>query len=86
VGLHGRETIARWKSLAARGAWRDFVALLLMEHYDPAYRRSSLHNFVRLREAERVPLGAGDERAFDAAARALVDAGQHAQVLHDTAA
>src|SRR6185503_10339702 len=48
VGLHGRETIAGWKSLASRGAWRDFVALLLMEHYDPAYRRSSLHNFVHL--------------------------------------
>jgi tRNA 2-selenouridine synthase len=72
VGLHGRETIVRWKSLAARGAWRDFVALLLMEHYDPAYRRSSLHNFVRLREAERVALGAADERAFDAAARELL--------------
>jgi tRNA 2-selenouridine synthase len=86
VGLHGRETIARWKSLAARGAWRDFVALLLMEHYDPAYRRSSLHNFVRLREAERVSLEAGDERAFDDAARRLVDAGHHAKVLHHTAA
>ena len=73
VGLHGRETIVRWKSLAARGAWRDFVALLLMEHYDPAYRRSSLHNFVRLPEAKRVALGAADERAFDAAARELVE-------------
>jgi tRNA 2-selenouridine synthase len=73
VGLHGRETIVRWKSLAARGAWRDFVALLLMEHYDPAYRRSALHNFVRLPEAKRVALGAADERAFDAAARELVE-------------
>src|SRR5262249_21731499 len=27
VGLYGRETIAGWKSLASRGAWRDFVAL-----------------------------------------------------------
>jgi hypothetical protein len=33
-----------------------------------------------------VSLGAGDERAFDAAARGLVDAGHHAQVLHHTAA
>jgi tRNA 2-selenouridine synthase len=73
VGLHGRETIARWKSLAARGAWRDFVALLLMEHYDPAYRRSSLHNFVRLREAEHVAIGIADERAFEAAARELLE-------------
>jgi tRNA 2-selenouridine synthase len=73
IGLHGRETIARWKSLAARGAWRDFVALLLMEHYDPAYGRSSLHNFVRLREAVRVPIEAADESAFEAAARVLLE-------------
>ncbi len=58
AGLHGRETIAEWKALAARGAWREFVARLLLEHYDPAYRRSSLHNFVRLREAEKVKIAA----------------------------
>jgi tRNA 2-selenouridine synthase len=73
VGLHGRETIARWKSLAARGAWRDFVALLLMEHYDPAYRRSSRHNFVRLPEARHVAVGSAEERAFAAAARELAE-------------
>jgi tRNA 2-selenouridine synthase len=73
VGLHGRETIARWKSLAARGAWRDFVALLLMEHYDPAYRRSSLHNFVRLPEAKHVAVDSAEERAFEAAARELAE-------------
>src|SRR6266849_5062425 len=41
VALHGRERVAEWKALAARGAWREFVARLLVEHYDPAYRRSS---------------------------------------------
>ena len=46
VALHGRERIAEWKALAARGAWREFVARLLVEHYDPAYRRSSHRNFV----------------------------------------
>jgi tRNA 2-selenouridine synthase len=72
AGLHGRERIARWNALAQRRAWREFVALLLAEHYDPAYRRSSLHNFVRLPEAERVPIAAADEAAFDAAARSLI--------------
>ena len=86
VALHGRERIAGWKSLAARGAWREFVAALLAQHYDPAYRRSSLHNFVRLREAAPLAIEAADERAFDAAARRLADAGHHAQVLHHTAA
>jgi tRNA 2-selenouridine synthase len=73
VGLHGREKIAGWKSLASRGAWRDFVALLLMEHYDPAYRRSSLHNFVHLQRAERIAIGSGEAAAFDAAARRLLE-------------
>jgi tRNA 2-selenouridine synthase len=73
VGLHGRETIAGWKSLASRGAWRDFVALLLMEHYDPAYRRSSRHNFVHLPQATRVAIDSAEAAAFDAAARALIE-------------
>jgi tRNA 2-selenouridine synthase len=73
VGLHGRERIAGWNSLASRGAWRDFVALLLMEHYDPAYRRSSLHNFQHLPQAARVSIGSADAAAFDAAARALIE-------------
>jgi tRNA 2-selenouridine synthase len=86
AGLHGREKIAGWKSLAARGAWRDFVALLLMEHYDPAYRRSSQRNFPQLNGAPRLAIRSGEDEAFDAAARELVDAGHHAQVLHHTAA
>jgi tRNA 2-selenouridine synthase len=54
VALHGRERIAEWKALAARGAWREFVARLLLEHYDPAYRRSAARNFTRLHEAEKM--------------------------------
>jgi tRNA 2-selenouridine synthase len=55
TALHGRDTIEQWKALAARGAWRDLVRRLLVEHYDPAYRRSSARNFSRLPEAERIP-------------------------------
>ena len=54
VALHGRERIAEWKALAARGAWREFVARLLVEHYDPAYRRSSHRNFVHLADAAQL--------------------------------
>lgn len=72
VALHGREEIAQWKALAAAGKWRDFVARLLLEHYDPAYRRSSLKNFVQLGNAARVPIGGAQDAAFDAAARGLL--------------
>jgi tRNA 2-selenouridine synthase len=61
VALHGREKIAGWKSLAARGAWQEFVSRLLVEHYDPAYRRSSQRNFTQLADARTLRIaGAGD--------------------------
>jgi tRNA 2-selenouridine synthase len=73
VGLYGREKIEVWKSLAARGAWREFVRALLEQHYDPAYQRSSQRNFAQLTNASRLVIGCGDEQAFDAAARELLE-------------
>jgi tRNA 2-selenouridine synthase len=73
VALHGREKIAAWKALAAQGAWRELVARLLGEHYDPAYRRSSQRNFTRLPEARTLGIEAADEAAFRRAAGTLLD-------------
>jgi tRNA 2-selenouridine synthase len=64
--LHGKERIAQWKALAAKGEWREFVARLLREHYDPAYQRSSTRNFPELANAPTVRIANADE--FDAAA------------------
>ncbi|HYX66147.1 MAG TPA: tRNA 2-selenouridine(34) synthase MnmH [Burkholderiales bacterium] len=88
VPLHGREQIAQWKSLAARGDWRGFVARLLVDHYDPAYARSSTRNFVRLAEAPRLHVEHAGDAAFDTAARELlgVQPGKDANVLHGAAA
>jgi tRNA 2-selenouridine synthase len=88
TALHGGEKIAGWKALGAAGRWREFVACLLAEHYDPAYRRSSAKNYVKLAEAQAVRIASPDEAAFDDAARALlsVQAGQHADVLHGATA
>src|SRR5688572_24852687 len=74
VALHGRERIAEWKSLAASGAWKEFVSRLLLEHYDPAYKRSSHKNFVHLPEARQVRIASPEERSFDEAAEALLEA------------
>ena len=68
VALHGRERIAQWKALAAAGRWREFVARLLAEHYDPAYQRSSQRNYVQLAAAPRLRIGGADAPSFDAAA------------------
>jgi len=73
VALHGREKIAQWKSLAALGAWREFVSRLLVEHYDPAYRRSSHRNFAQLPQARRVGVARADDAAFLGAARSLLE-------------
>ena len=72
VGLHGRERIAQWKALAAAGSWREFVSRLLVEHYDPAYRKSSTHNFTRLADARTVRIASSEESAFAKAAEDLV--------------
>jgi tRNA 2-selenouridine synthase len=70
VALHGRERIAQWKAIAD---WRDFVARLLVEHYDPAYRRSSAKNFTLLADAQKLRIASARESAFDAAAASLLE-------------
>ncbi|HYN13809.1 MAG TPA: tRNA 2-selenouridine(34) synthase MnmH [Burkholderiales bacterium] len=72
AGLHGRDKVGEWKSLAARGEWRDFVARLLLEHYDPAYRRSSTQNFARLAQAPTLRIDSPDDGAFGRAAASLL--------------
>jgi hypothetical protein len=62
------------------------VRLLLEEHYDPAYRRSTDRNYVRLSEAPAVLLAGPDDASFGRIAAELsVQAGQHANVLHHAA-
>jgi tRNA 2-selenouridine synthase len=48
VDLHGRETVTAWQALADRGAFEELVATLLVEHYDPAYRKSMDRNYAGL--------------------------------------
>jgi tRNA 2-selenouridine synthase len=60
AALHGRDKIAQWKALVAAGAWREFVSRLLLEHYDPAYRRSSTRNFPQLAGARPLPVDSPD--------------------------
>jgi tRNA 2-selenouridine synthase len=73
VPLHGREKIAAWKALGAAGAWKEFVAALLTEHYDSAYHRSSSTNYVQLAQGRVLTIASPDERAFAQAARALTE-------------
>ena len=70
VSLHGHERIAEWKSLTD---WRELVTRLLVEHYDPAYLRSSARNFVHLPHARRVSVASATDPAFLRAAQSLLE-------------
>lgn len=73
-GLYGAKVIDDWKALAGRGEWDDLVGSLLDDHYDPAYRRSSLRNFTQLHKADTLALESASDEAFAALARRLVEA------------
>jgi tRNA 2-selenouridine synthase len=72
VGLYGRERIAAWRALADRGEFEPLVTELLVDHYDPAYRRSSAKNFAGLARAATLSLDRLDAAALARAAGALV--------------
>lgn len=74
ASLHGHAVIDAWKALADANAWDAFVARLLEEHYDPAYRRSIGAHYPQLDRAARVRLDTADDAALDRAARAILDA------------
>jgi len=74
VALHGREKIAEWKALGERGEFREGVRRLLLQHYDPAYKRSSLRNFTQLEGARSLRIASPDEASFEAAAEELLEA------------
>jgi len=70
LALHGHKRIAQWKSLTN---WRELVKRLLVEHYDPAYRRSSTRNFPQLADARRIDIALAADSAFLSAARSLIE-------------
>lgn len=49
--LHGHKIIDAWCDLAQKGQWPALVEMLLANHYDPAYRRSSVASYPQLKNA-----------------------------------
>lgn len=62
--LHGRQVLDHWQKLVEQGEWSALVEKLLIEHYDPAYQRSTSHNFPRLKDAQVLRLDRLDEEAL----------------------
>jgi tRNA 2-selenouridine synthase len=78
--LHGRERIEGWKRLAAEDRWRELVARLLEEHYDPAYKRSAARNFPKLAAAEVLRVPSADPAGFARLARSMIARQEMAEV------
>jgi tRNA 2-selenouridine synthase len=75
VALHGRERIARWKALSLEGDWPSFLGEVLADHYDPAYRKSTLAHYPRLSGAAIVRISTGELDEYSGAARTLLGSG-----------
>ncbi len=65
--LHGRQILDHWQMLAERGDWIELVEKLLLEHYDPAYQRSTNNNFPRLDDAKVLHLEHLDKDTLNSA-------------------
>ena len=51
VGLHGREVIADWNTMAREQRWDELTEALLVRHYDPAYTRAITKHYPALSSA-----------------------------------
>ncbi len=71
--LHGHKIIERWCRMAEQGEWQVLVRELLVQHYDPAYHRSSDSNFAQLEKAGVLRLPRLDKAATQAAAIAILE-------------
>jgi tRNA 2-selenouridine synthase len=76
AGLHSKDTLARWMEQVESGHWDAFVADLLANHYDPAYRRATLRNFEQLAEAQVLRPAQLDQASIEQMAAQLKANGQ----------
>lgn len=73
--LHGHKRVDHWDDLARQGNWQELVADLLINHYDPAYLRSTTKNFPGLSSAQVISLPSLDNAEIARVAQTLLDCG-----------
>jgi tRNA 2-selenouridine synthase len=72
--VHGRDAIEWWKRQARTGEWNGFIENVLLRHYDPAYRRSTLNHYSDLSSALQLTVATGGSAEFAHLARQCVEA------------
>ena len=73
-GLQSNETLARWQTLIAAGAFPVLVDELLTQHYDPLYQRSQAHNYDSFGAATRYTTEKLDAASLDRLAEEILAA------------
>ncbi len=64
-GLQSNETLERWRTLIAAGAFPALVEELLTRHYDALYQRSQASNYDSFGEAIRYATDKLDAASLD---------------------
>ncbi|HEY1059239.1 MAG TPA: tRNA 2-selenouridine(34) synthase MnmH [Limnobacter sp.] len=62
--LHGQAVLAKWNAWVDAAAWPELVTDLLVNHYDPAYRKSTSHNLKGYDQATVFAADALDDTAL----------------------
>lgn len=62
--LHSQTQLDHWRTLVTGERWDEFVLDLLVNHYDPAYHRSTLKHYPQLEQATRVETPDSSARGF----------------------
>ncbi|MBM3346118.1 MAG: tRNA 2-selenouridine(34) synthase MnmH [Betaproteobacteria bacterium] len=70
--LQSREIMQRWMALIDVGAWESLVLDLLVNHYDPLYRRSMHKSYPALDQAPALRPARLDEEEIAALAQRLI--------------
>jgi tRNA 2-selenouridine synthase len=72
IPLHGHVRIGEWQALVEEGAWDALAHRLIVEHYDPAYRRGGDSLYRRREQGPELELPSLDATALARVAQTLL--------------
>ena len=72
AGLHGREVIAQWNTLAREQRWDELTEALLTRHYDPSYTRAITKHYPDLHRVPVVNATGSDRATFERLAEIII--------------
>lgn len=71
VPQHGHERVGVWQSMVEEARWDELARALIIDHYDPAYRRGGEGLYRQAGQARPLPLESLEPADLAAAARRL---------------